>query len=177
MMPFNSNWALKPSPECQRQFLCYHWSTRSAWGEGKRNLAFGVYLLESEQLIGSIDLFTADVRLREFGMGAWLLKPFQDQHFGQEAGQALLHLAFETIGVDRVHAGFWHDNHRSGRAQLAAGGVVTHDEWRIRHSADGQEHAERMCGVRITPETWVRPKFPIAVEGFEPCRNLLVADS
>jgi RimJ/RimL family protein N-acetyltransferase len=61
-------------------------------------------------------LGASGVHLREngFELGYWLGKPYWKQGYATEAGAEVLAFAFRNLRADRVWAGWFHDNPKSG---------------------------------------------------------------
>lgn len=70
-------------------------------------------------------LFMGGVGLHEedagFEFGYWLGKPFWGQGFATEAARRLVTFAFETLGLEQLHAGWFHDNPASGHVLAKLG--------------------------------------------------------
>jgi ribosomal-protein-alanine N-acetyltransferase len=69
-------------------------------------------------------LFLGGIGLRpeeDFEFGYWLGKPFWGLGYATEAARRLVTYAFEELGQDNVHAGWFHDNPASGHVLAKLG--------------------------------------------------------
>jgi RimJ/RimL family protein N-acetyltransferase len=57
----------------------------------------------------------------QFEFGYWLGKPFWRQGYATEAAARLVAFAFDELRADAVHAGWFHDNPRSGNVLAKLG--------------------------------------------------------
>jgi ribosomal-protein-alanine N-acetyltransferase len=71
-------------------------------------------------LIGSIGLFMERQHQRA-NLGYWVGKPYWNQGFGTEAARAVLQYGFETLGLNRIQAGYFKSNPASGRIMQKIG--------------------------------------------------------
>lgn len=79
------------------------WSCRAIGAEGEA-LTFGVELTDTGQLIGDVMLRFASAEHRGGEIG-WVLHPGHSGHgYATEAAHAVLHLAFDQLGLHRVIA-------------------------------------------------------------------------
>ena len=119
-MPFGFAWTDQPSPQFERSFMQYHWSTRANWSPGKWVLDLGVWL--DGQLLGTqgIDAENFAV-LRTVSTGSWLSREFQGQGVGREMRQAVLGFAFDHLGAVWAKSGSFRDNPASAAVSRAVG--------------------------------------------------------
>jgi 8-oxo-dGTP diphosphatase len=78
-------------------------------------------------------LGTCGVHLREAGhfeFGYWLGKPFWRQGYATESARRLVSFGFREIKIDRLVAGWFHDNPASGRVLAKLGCAMTGAEQR-----------------------------------------------
>ncbi len=68
-----------------------------------------------------------------YEFGYWLGKPFWGFGYATEAAHRLVRFAFEDLGRDTVHAGWFHDNPASGHVLAKLGG--RHNGSHLRRSA------------------------------------------
>jgi RimJ/RimL family protein N-acetyltransferase len=79
------------------------WSRRTICAEGDA-LTLGVELVDGRQLIGDVVLFFRSAEHRGGEVG-WVFHPgFSGRGYATEAAHALLHLAFDQLGLHRVIA-------------------------------------------------------------------------
>ena len=119
-MPFGFAWTDQPSPQFERSFMQYHWSTRASWSPGKWSLDLGVW--SEGQLLGTqgMDAENFGVR-REVSTGSWLAREFQGQGIGKEMRQAVLGFAFDHLGAVWAKSGSFRDNPASAAVSRAVG--------------------------------------------------------
>ena len=56
-----------------------------------------------------------------YEFGYWLGKPFWGQGYATEAARRLAQFAFEELGLESLHAGWFHDNPASGHVLAKLG--------------------------------------------------------
>jgi ribosomal-protein-alanine N-acetyltransferase len=71
-------------------------------------------------LIGSIGLFMERQHQRA-NLGYWVGKPYWNQGFCTESARAVLAYGFETLGLNRIQAGYFTSNPSSGRVMQKIG--------------------------------------------------------
>ncbi|MGH6872074.1 MAG: GNAT family N-acetyltransferase [Rhizomicrobium sp.] len=79
-------------------------------------------------LMGTCGLHLRDHGYFEFGY--WLGKPFWSQGYATEAARRLVSFGFRELKIDRLVAGWFHDNPASGRVLEKLGCVMTGAEQR-----------------------------------------------
>jgi RimJ/RimL family protein N-acetyltransferase len=83
--------------------LAQQWS-EPVLGADNSGLFLGVALADGDRVIGDLTLFTPDPEHRSTEIG-WMLDPaYSGQGYATEAVHALLHLAFDVLGLRRVTA-------------------------------------------------------------------------
>jgi [ribosomal protein S5]-alanine N-acetyltransferase len=83
------------------------------WAGGK-SLPLAITI--ADELIGGIGVGMRDDRNDdEWELGYWLGEPYWNRGYASEAAIALRDYAFATLGLERVVAGHYADNHASGR--------------------------------------------------------------
>jgi RimJ/RimL family protein N-acetyltransferase len=92
------------------------------------NHVFAIQRRADGLFIGCCGLHPAD----EYEFGYWLGKPFWGQGYATEAAYRLVLYAFEELGRDSVHAGWFHDNPASGHVLAKLG--AHHDGSHMRES-------------------------------------------
>ncbi len=124
-------------------------------------------------LVGVQDVMATDFPLtRSASSGSWLGLPHQGRGTGTLMRQAMLAFAFDGLGAVEMRSGAWVDNLRSRRVSEKCG-----------YRPDGTELRPRERGavvelrLRVTPDTFVRPPYPVAITGADALRRALrVAD-
>ncbi len=171
-VPMGSRWNLQPSPQLEQGFIQHHAGHKAGWSEDAWRLALAVYIdgePVGSQVVGGKD-FTSR---RTAETGSWIGKRFQGRGYGTEMRQAVAWLAFEVLGAQALRSGYWHDNAPSGAVSRKLGYQVLYGEQRRRELPDGNGHEMALSyEVRLTPDCWNRPDYPVIVEGFEPCGRL-----
>jgi RimJ/RimL family protein N-acetyltransferase len=169
-MPFLEPWTEAPSPEFERGFLQYHWSTRANWRPDSWQLELGVWAdgrLAGAQAISAGGFAT----LRTISTGSWLGREFHGQGFGKEMRAAALAFAFDHLGAEWVTSAAFTDNAASIAVSRSLGYLENGIE---RHAPQG--HPRDAVRYLMTAEMWrSRERPPIEVEGFEDCRELFGA--
>ena len=86
---------------------------------------FAVCLKDNGKPIGSIGFHRNDLAEEEdeYELGYWIGKPFWGQGLIPEAARALLHHAFEDLGMRAVWCGYYDGNEKSKRVQEKLGFV------------------------------------------------------
>lgn len=81
--------------------------------------AYPLVIALSDELIGSVGI---DVRAHgQWELGYWLGEDYWNRGYASEASKALVGFAFEKLGVERLVAGHYADNHPSGRVLTKLG--------------------------------------------------------
>ena len=169
-MPFGFAWTDQPSPQFERSFMQYHWSTRASWSPGKWSLDLGVW--SEGQLLGTqgIDAENFGV-LRTVSTGSWLARQFQGQGIGKEMRQAVLGFAFDHLGAVWAKSGSFRGNESSARVSRAVG----YEEDGIEILAPRGEPQE-LVRWRMHVDQWHSRERPrIEVAGLERCWDMFGA--
>jgi len=95
-----------------------------------QGLTFAITLKDDGILVGAIGLRDAQPR-HQAEMGYWIGKPYWNQGYCTEAARAVLHYAFEEMGLIRVHASCLSRNPASGRVMEKIG--MQHEGRRRQH--------------------------------------------
>ena len=111
--------------------------------------------LEDGHPIGNIHL-NFETALRETEneceLGYWLGRPFWGQGLIPEAASALLHYAFDTLGVQTVWCGYYEGNNKSRRVQEKLGFMHHHTD--AVPSVDAPEKRKTVYRTYLTKTTW-----------------------
>ena len=90
------------------------WIERSAEARASgREYSFAITRKEDDVYLGSCGLHLRDQGFFEFGY--WLGKPFWKQGYATEAARRLVAFGFMELRLEKVIAGYFHDNPASGR--------------------------------------------------------------
>jgi RimJ/RimL family protein N-acetyltransferase len=170
-MPFGFAWTDQPSPQFERSFLQYHWSTRASWSAEKWSLDLGVWF--EGRLVGtqSIDSTRFSV-IRQVSTGSWLAREFQGQGIGKEMRSAVLGFAFDHLNAYWAVSGAFVDNPASAAVSRSLG-----------YEDDGIEvlaprgEARVLQRFRMNADQWHSRERPrVEVGGLERCWDMFGAD-
>ena len=167
-MPFGFAWTDQESPQFERSFMQYHWSTRASFAPDNWNLDLGVWL-DGRQLVGTQGMGAKQfAQLKMVATGSWLGQEFQGRGIGKEMRAAVLGFAFDQLGAEWATSGAFIDNPASGAVSRALGYVE-----------DGMDvlaprgEARELMRFRITAEQWhARQRPHVEVAGMERCWDL-----
>lgn len=144
------NLSLMPFPYTERH--AEEWLDKQAGFWDSRSSYPLVIALNDEQ-IGGIGL---DVRAHgQWELGYWLGEPYWNRGYASEASQALTNFAFERLGVERLVAGHYADNHPSGRVLTKLG---------FRYTVEAMRHClARGTDVKCLEMTLTRASWQDAI--------------
>jgi RimJ/RimL family protein N-acetyltransferase len=166
-MPFGFAWTDKKSPDYEREFMQYHWRTRSGWSVKEWILDLGVWM--DGRIVGTQGLRGDNYAvMREIGTGSWLGREHQGKGIGKEMRSAVLAFAFDQLGAERAHSGAFLDNDASVGVSRALGYSENGTE-RMAPRGVAREH-QRFLMTRDSWYSLERP--PITVDGFDACRDM-----
>jgi RimJ/RimL family protein N-acetyltransferase len=167
-MPFAAPWTDEPSPQFERGFVQYHWSTRALWRPSEWNLELGV--ARDGRLVGVQGMGARDFAiLRTVNTGSWLGRRFQRQGYGTEMRAAVLELAFRGLGAEAAVSGAVVGNEASRRVSEKLGYRVTGMST-VAPRGEPVDHYD----LRIERARWRSP-VPVDVAGLDPCLPLFGA--
>jgi RimJ/RimL family protein N-acetyltransferase len=162
-MPFFVPWTENPPHE----WLQHYWLCRAELSPANWTLNFLARL--DGRVIGMQGMSAKNFAVtREAHTGSWLGTRHQGQGYGTEMRAAVAMFAFDHLGADRMLSGAFVDN-------AASHGVSR----KLGYRPDGTERmavkGKLATNVRLllTPETFVRPQWPVAVAGLDGCAELL----
>jgi RimJ/RimL family protein N-acetyltransferase len=101
---------------------------------------------------------TCGIHLRQgghFEFGYWLGKPYWKQGYATEAARRLVGFGFQTLKIETLVAGWFHDNPASGRVLEKLGCVITGAEQR---DCAARGHAVYCHVVTLTREAFARTR-------------------
>ena len=168
LLPFNTNWVDRPSPERERGYVQHHWGQRATWTPDDWNLVLSVFV--DGQVIGSQSIAARNFkRVRGVNTGSWLGLAYQSQGYGTEMRAAVLELAFTALGAVEAHSTARVGNHASLRVSKKLG---YEDNGSLRLIMS-DEVAEQQI-LRLTRKRWKqhRPEIDISISGLEDCADL-----
>ena len=116
----------------------YTFPTNQSLEETKNNIAqfylasplghWGIELKSNGQFIGTIDLHKMDTVLKKAAIGYIINKKYWNQGLTTEANRAVIELAFEKIGMNKLTALHDKDNPASGKVMEKSGMRFSHEE-------------------------------------------------
>jgi RimJ/RimL family protein N-acetyltransferase len=170
-MPFGFAWTDQPSPQFERSFMQYHWSTRATWSPENWNLDLGVWF--EGRLIGTQGIGAKEFRvLRTVSTGSWITQEFQGRGIGKEMRSAVLAFAFDYLHAWWATSGSFVDNPASAAVSRSLGYV----EDGIDVLAPRGE-ARELIRWRMSADQWhSRERPPIEVAGLETSWDLFGAE-
>ena len=121
-----------------RENTRYTFPTNQSLEETRNNIAlfylasplgrWGIELKENGKFIGTIDLLDLDLCLKKGSIGYVLNKDYWNQGLATEATKAVIALAFEQLGMNKLIAVHDKDNPASGRVMAKSGMKYSHEE-------------------------------------------------
>ena len=116
----------------------YTFLTNQSLEETKNNIAqfylanplgrWGIELKNSGEFIGTIDLHKVDTVLKKAAIGYIIHQKYWNQGLTTEANRAVIELAFEEIGMNKLTALHDKDNPASGKVMEKSGMRFSHEE-------------------------------------------------
>lgn len=116
----------------------YTFPTNKSLEETKNNIAqfylanplgrWGIELKSSGEFIGTIDLHKIDTVLKKAAIGYIIHQKYWNQGLTTEANHAVIELAFEKIGMNKLDAFHDKDNPASGKVMEKSGMRFSHEE-------------------------------------------------
>lgn len=118
--PFTVPWTEIAPPYQQRNTLAYFWGLRPMLQAKEWQLPMAVVV--DDEVAGVQSVFSAgwDV-IRSVETGSWLARPFHGRGIGTEMRSAILHLAFDGLGVERAITAAYADNPASNAVTAKLG--------------------------------------------------------
>ena len=89
---------------------------------------WGIEVKENGKFIGTIDLHKIRLDLKIAAIGYVINKKYWNQGYTTEANRAVIQLAFEQIGMNKLVALYDVDNPASGRVMVKSGMKYSHEE-------------------------------------------------
>ena len=121
-----------------RENTRYTFPTNQSLEETKNNIAqfylanplgrWGIELKSTGQFIGTIDLHKIDTVLKKAAIGYIINQKYWNQGLTTEANRAVIELAFEKIGMNKLTALHDKDNPASGKVMEKSGMRFSHEE-------------------------------------------------
>lgn len=167
-MPFLSAWHEEPfAPGAPDAFpatsLAWWWTQRADFAPAEWRLALTVR--HEGELVGMQDVHADHFPLtRTMSTGSWLGLAHQGRGIGTLMRQLVVGFAFDELGALACESGYIVGNHASAAVSRKTGYVENGRRILVQHTRQGPVRAEEQR-VIVTPETYVRPVDPVAVEG------------
>lgn len=171
-MPFARPWSDADPAEIPTNLARWHWQCRAGWSPGRWSLILAAFV--DGEPVGMQDIYATDLRLlRTVSTGSWLGRAWQGQRLGREMRDAVLHFAFEGLGVLDATSGAYEDNHASIAVSTGAGyepdGVNVVERSRGAHAPGGASRARALeQRFRITRDRWAEHRrVDIEIHGLD----------
>lgn len=156
IVPLASDWDVAknlgtmPHPYTLEHAQTYLEKAKAGRAEGT-NFNYSILRKADGTYMGSCGL-----HLRESGnfeLGYWLGKPFWKQGYATEAARRLASFAFRELKIEKLFAGWYHDNPDSGRVLEKLGCVLSGAEQR---NCAARGHAVYCHLVTLTPDAFAQ---------------------
>ncbi|MFJ5861647.1 GNAT family N-acetyltransferase [Pseudarthrobacter sp. NPDC092439] len=167
--PFSTPWTALPADQLGPNMARWYWRCRAEATPEHWTLVLGVW--HEGGFIGCQDIGARDfASLRTVTTGSWLKQSAQGRGLGREMRAAVVLYAFDWLGAEvaESEAAAWNGPslgvsralgyELNGTSRKEWGGVV-----------------ENLQHVRVTPETFRRPDWPLQVRGHDAAASLLKA--
>lgn len=165
--PFSNPWTALPSDQLGPNMARWYWRCRAEASPENWTLLLGIW--HEGSFIGCQDVGARDFSsLRTVTTGSWLKQSVQGRGLGKEMRAAVVLYAFDWLGAEvaESEAAAWNEAslgvsralgyESNGTSRKTWGGVV-----------------ETLQHVRVTPETFRRPDWPLQVQGHAAAAGLL----
>lgn len=127
-----------------------------------------VILDEQNHLIGLTDLMFIDHAKKSCHIGTWIGQEYWGQGFNEASKVAILKIAFEEVGLERVFAGARAVNIRSQKAQEKLPFIRLHVEAEFPHEHEALENKEQEpCVLHV----FLKEDFESYSDGENVCFN------
>ena len=169
-MPFLFPWTDQPSPELERGLLRWGWRHRAAWDVN--DWTFNAAVVVDAHVVGVQSIMgVAFSEQRVVKTGSWVGQAYQGQGIGKEMRTAIVHFAFEGLGVRVALSGGFADNERSLRLSRSLGYRESG-----RYVVDRRGAPAEVVDVTLERSTWLASEHPpVEIAGLEPCREFFIA--
>ncbi len=166
-MPFGFAWTDKLSPQFERDYMQYHWQTRSTWSAALWVLDLAVWV--DGQLVGTQGIRAEGFSVfKSVGTGSWLGRGFQGRKIGGEMRSAALSFAFDHLGAEQATSEAFMDNAASIGVSRSLGYADNGYQWMAPRGVPRQEQRFLM-----TREMWqARERPSVEVTGLDACRDM-----
>ena len=164
VMPFLVPWTDRPPAEVARGVVQYHWLQLGSWTP--ENWSLNLTVFHDGVIVGTQSVEATDLAVtRQVQTGSWLGRRYQGQGIGTEMRAAVLHLAFQGLGVDEAASSAFGDNPASRAVSAKLGYEEDGIERRAIRGALTIDHR-----LRLTRERWERHRaIPVTIDGLTAC--------
>ncbi|KXT82501.1 GNAT family N-acetyltransferase [Streptococcus panodentis] len=119
---------------------------------------WGIELKGNGKFIGTIDLHKVDAELKKAAIGYVINKTYWNQGLATEANRAVIRLAFEKLGMNKLVAVHDRDNPASGRVMEKSGMRFSHEEPYAKLDKHREGRIVTRCHYVLTKEEYERPE-------------------
>jgi RimJ/RimL family protein N-acetyltransferase len=159
--PFSNPWTELPDEELGPNMAQWYWRCRANFTRDSWTLLLGVW--QEGELLGVQDLGARNFATRRtVSTGSWLKLAAQGRGVGKEMRAAVVSYAFDYLKADvaESEAAVWNKQSLSVSARLGyQPNGLFRDAWGTK--------VEEVQKLRLTPETFTRPHWPLQVRGHE----------
>ncbi|WP_367133563.1 GNAT family N-acetyltransferase [Saccharothrix sp. HUAS TT1] len=166
-MPFGVEWTDAPRDRLGVNTLQHHWQARSALTAQRWTVNFLVRLAGRVVGVQSLGADGFPV-LREVTSGSWLGLRHQGRGIGTEMRAAVLAFSFDHLGAVLARSSAFDDNPESHGVSRKLGYLPDGTFRQVRRGEAAQQ-----TRLVVTPGTFRRPGWELAVEGVTRCLPLL----
>ena len=167
-MPFSgTDWSALPPAELPLNSSRFYWRT---WAEfTPERWTLPTVVRRDGEIVGCQDVRTEDFVIRRLAStGSWLGLAHQRRGTGTLMRQAICAFMFDELGATQMRTEAYADN----AASLGVSRVVGYREYdRIPMVREGA--AAGMVALKLTPDSFVRPVYPLEVQGAAEFREFI----
>jgi RimJ/RimL family protein N-acetyltransferase len=165
--PFSIPWTELPEDELAPNMAQWYWRCRANFTPESWTLLLAIW--HNDEFLGVQDIAAKNFKtLKTVSTGSWLKQSAQGRGFGKEMRAAVVSYAFDHLNAEvaESEAAAW--NGQSLGVSISLGyelNGIFRDGW--------GEKVEEVQKVRLTPNTFKRPDWPLKVQGHEELRTYL----
>lgn len=165
--PFSTPWTALPADQLGPNMARWYWRCRAEASPEDWTLLLGIW--HGGSFVGCQDLAAKDFgTLRTVTTGSWLKQSVQGRGLGKEMRAAVVLYAFDWLGAEVAEsdAAAWNGSSLGvSRALGYEPNGVSRKEW--------GGVVETLQHVRVTPESFRRPDWPLQVQGHDAAASFL----
>ncbi|WP_420176752.1 GNAT family N-acetyltransferase [Luteococcus sp. OSA5] len=168
-LPFLRRWAEAAEQELALNTAQFYWRTFADFRKDDWHL---VFLVSHEGTpVGVQDASAKDfVHVRSIITGSWLSREFQGRGIGTLMRQAICAFGLDELGADEMISGYMVGNAASAGVSRKVG-YEPNGQIRGLHPDGDRVRVEQR--VRLVPQNFVRPPWPVKVEGADEFRAFI----